>query len=69
MSAADNSNPCKKNYKGDNQIQHHHTGGHPSIIAPTEAQWLSPYVVTLKRVPYVDIVNLGSTKAKRQKTG
>ena len=32
------------------------TGGHPSTIAPTDAQWLSPYVVTLNSLPNVDMV-------------
>ena len=28
--------------EGDRQSEARRTGGHPSIIAPTEAQWLSP---------------------------
>ena len=32
------------------------TGGHPSTMHPTEAQWLSPYVVTRKTEPKVDMV-------------
>lgn len=36
------------------------TGGHPSTMAPTLAQWDSPYVVTLNNVPKVeDMVNIG----------
>ena len=31
------------------------TGGQPSTMHPTEAQWLSPKVVTRKRVPNVDM--------------
>ena len=48
-----------------------HTGGHPSIIAPTEAQCDSPYVVTRNSVPKVDIFTIaksGEYSTNAQKT-
>ena len=34
------------------------------MIAPTEEQWLSPYVVTRKRVPKVDISESGQERER-----
>jgi hypothetical protein len=58
ISCGASSNPCDALSLSRSVRSTALTGGQPSIIAPTDAQWLSPYVVTLNNRPNVDMARL-----------